>query len=80
MSYPAEFNDLINQGQSHLASKLLMLSVMVTCCSLSLVYIAHAEKLFNFLEGYADSTKKKVQLWPLMNILLILCPVRYILA
>ena len=37
---------------------------------------AHAEKLFDILDGIADSTKKKVQLWPLMNVLLILCPVR----
>ena len=81
MSYPTEFNDLINQGQSHLASKLyqlLTVGAMVMFCPFCLVHTAHAEKLFNLLEGYADSTKKKVQLWPLMNVLLILCPVRYI--
>jgi len=39
-------------------------------------HTAHAEKLFDILDGIADSTKKKVQLWPLMNVLLFLCPVR----
>ena len=34
-----------------------------------------AEKLFNLCDDYADSTKKRVHIWPLQNAALILCPV-----
>ena len=33
------------------------------------------EKLFNLCDDYADSTKKKVHIWPLQNAALVLCPV-----
>jgi len=34
-----------------------------------------AEKLFNLCDEYADNQRRKVQVWPLQNTLLILCPV-----
>lgn len=34
-----------------------------------------AEKLFNLCDEYADNQRKKIQVWPLQNTLLILCPV-----
>ncbi|KAG8525147.1 Neurofibromin, partial [Galemys pyrenaicus] len=33
-----------------------------------------AEKLFNLVDGFAESTKRKAAVWPLQIILLILCP------
>jgi len=33
-----------------------------------------AEKLFDLVDGFAESTKRKAAVWPLQIILLILCP------
>ena len=52
-----------NQTHTHLLYSLLCVS-------------GSAEKLFNLCDEYADSTKKKVHIWPLQNAALILCPVR----
>lgn len=41
------------------------------------IYIFHiecAEKLFDLVDGFAESTKRKAAVWPLQIILLILCP------
>ena len=51
--------------------------VLVTlhaCCH-GIFYLGSAEKLFNMCDEYADGQKKKSQVWPLQNALLILCPV-----
>lgn len=37
-------------------------------------YIECAEKLFDLVDGFAESTKRKAAVWPLQIILLILCP------
>ena len=34
-----------------------------------------AEKLFTMCDEYADNQRRKSQVWPLQNTLLILCPV-----
>nr|XP_060613045.1 neurofibromin isoform X1 [Anolis sagrei ordinatus] len=34
-----------------------------------------AEKLFDLVDGFAESTKRKAAVWPLQIILLVLCPV-----
>lgn len=53
-----------------------------TCIYIAVNFSCHgisqpgsAEKLFNMCDEYADSQKKKSQVWPLQNTLLILCPV-----
>lgn len=33
-----------------------------------------AEKLFDLVDGFAESTKRKAAVWPLQIILLVLCP------
>ncbi|XP_053130571.1 neurofibromin isoform X2 [Hemicordylus capensis] len=33
-----------------------------------------AEKLFDLVDGFAESTKRKAAVWPLQTILLVLCP------
>lgn len=33
-----------------------------------------AEKLFDLVDGFAESAKRKAAVWPLQIILLILCP------
>ena len=35
-----------------------------------------AEKLFSMCDEYGDNQRRKGQVWPLQNTLLILCPVR----
>lgn len=49
----------------------------VIVCTLCIMFspVGSAEKLFNLCDEYADSTKKKVHIWPLQNAALILCPV-----
>lgn len=37
-------------------------------------YVECAEKLFDLVDGFAESTKRKAAVWPLQIILLILCP------
>lgn len=37
-------------------------------------YADCAEKLFDLVDGFAESTKRKAAVWPLQIILLVLCP------
>lgn len=39
-----------------------------------LFYADCAEKLFDLVDGFAESTKRKAAVWPLQIILLVLCP------
>ena len=39
------------------------------------VFAGSAEKLFTMCDEYADNQRRKSQVWPLQNTLLILCPV-----
>jgi len=36
----------------------------------------YAEKLFDLVDNFAESSKRKAAVWPLQIMLLILCPVR----
>lgn len=36
----------------------------------------YAEKLFDMVDNFAESSKRKAAVWPLQIMLLILCPVR----
>lgn len=40
----------------------------------SLFYTDSAEKLFDLVDSFAESAKRKAAVWPLQIILLILCP------
>lgn len=42
----------------------------------SATILGFAERLFDICEMYSDNARKKAQLWPLQNMLLMLCPVR----
>ena len=59
---------------------LLPLSLLPLSPSLSLPLppfpSGSAEKLFTQCDDYADTVKRKGQIWPLQNTLLLLCPVR----
>ena len=48
--------------------KLLPLTVSLCVCSEA------AEKLFDLVDSFAESAKRKAAVWPLQIILLILCP------
>ncbi len=37
-----------------------------------------ADKLFTLCDEYADNLRRKIQIWPLQNTILILCPVSHI--
>lgn len=45
----------------------------VTNCILVL-FVEAAEKLFDLVDSFAESAKRKAAVWPLQIILLILCP------
>ena len=46
-----------------------------TLCHL-LCFLEYAEKLFDMVDNFAESSKRKAAVWPLQIMLLILCPVR----
>ena len=48
---------------------------MYMTCVVHCVHAGSAEKLFSMCEEFADNQRKKSQVWPLQNTLLILCPV-----
>ncbi len=53
---------------------LISLSLSLSSLSLSLCVSECAEKLFDLVDSFAESTKRKAAVWPLQIILLILCP------
>ena len=85
--YPAEFRALSGAQKGELSREACtrrggpQRAVFVSFC-LSNVYLCHqptagfAERLFDICETYSDNARKKAQLWPLQNMLLMLCPVR----
>ena len=40
------------------------------------IFSEYAEKLFDLVDNFAESSKRKAAVWPLQIMLLILCPVR----
>lgn len=47
------------------------------CVDVTLTFVVcleAAEKLFDLVDSFAESTKRKAAVWPLQTILLILCP------
>lgn len=53
----------------------LYLFIVKTAIGLGLMFYADcAEKLFDLVDGFAESTKRKAAVWPLQIILLVLCP------
>lgn len=44
------------------------------CMFVCFVYTDCAEKLFDLVDSFAESAKRKAAVWPLQIILLILCP------
>lgn len=53
----------------------LYLLPVKTGIELGLMFYADcAEKLFDLVDGFAESTKRKAAVWPLQIILLVLCP------
>ena len=54
---------------------ILYLCVIKIGIDLGVVFYADcAEKLFDLVDGFAESTKRKAAVWPLQIILLVLCP------
>lgn len=49
-------------------------SYLIMSFNIYIVHIECAEKLFDLVDGFAESTKRKAAVWPLQIILLILCP------
>lgn len=85
--YPAEFNEVLKSAYPSLASKYMESTLLIISFSLSpslfsllflsfFSFLGSAEKLFTQCDEYADTVKKKGQIWPLQNTLLLLCPVR----
>ena len=54
---------------------LILWHVYSTLCHL-LCFPEYAEKLFDMVDNFAESSKRKAAVWPLQIMLLILCPVR----
>ncbi|XP_019502518.1 PREDICTED: neurofibromin [Hipposideros armiger] len=52
----------------------LLQYINVDCAKLKRLLKECAEKLFDLVDGFAESTKRKAAVWPLQIILLILCP------
>lgn len=51
------------------------LFIIKSSIELEVVFYADcAEKLFDLVDGFAESTKRKAAVWPLQIILLVLCP------
>ncbi|OXB79091.1 UNVERIFIED_CONTAM: hypothetical protein H355_005967 [Colinus virginianus] len=52
----------------------LLQYISVDCSKLKRLLQDCAEKLFDLVDGFAESTKRKAAVWPLQIILLVLCP------
>lgn len=50
------------------------ISGQISVCFLCFVYTDCAERLFDLVDSFAESAKRKAAVWPLQIILLILCP------
>lgn len=80
-TYPHEFAELQKKPNEELGGDLL--SVIYGFLIKNKPYIHHlyftdlCEKLFDLLDGVAESNKRKVAIWPLQIMLLILNPVRF---
>lgn len=54
---------------------IICLFIIIICVELGFTFYADcAEKLFDLVDGFAESTKRKAAVWPLQIILLVLCP------
>lgn len=54
---------------------ILYLFIIKIDIELGVIFYADcAEKLFDLVDGFAESTKRKAAVWPLQIILLVLCP------
>ena len=79
-NYPDEFTMLYQRPQADMAGRTPppptrtssnQTSVQLRCVC---VCAEAAEKLFDLVDTFAESTKRKAAVWPLQTILLILCP------
>ncbi len=82
-NYADEFTRLYQRPQADMAgaSTENLISVLLwrgyvnlISLSLSVCVSECAEKLFDLVDSFAESTKRKAAVWPLQIILLILCP------
>ena len=79
-SFPVYFSlETCSRGLSLYSTWTVVLLILWHMCSTMcylLCFSEYAEKLFDMVDNFAESSKRKAAVWPLQIMLLILCPVR----